>query len=70
MLGYLRTLVRKKVVVNLHSGKAFVGVLWARRGPLIVLRNVTMHEPGTPPAPVDGEVVVERSQVEFIQVTG
>lgn len=70
MLDFRRTLVRKNVVVNLHSSRAFVGVLWAKRGPLIVLRNVTMHEPGAAPAPVDGEVVIERGQVEFIQVTG
>lgn len=70
MLDFRRTLLRKKVVVNLHSSRAFVGILWAQRGPLIVLRNVTMHEPGITPAVVDGEVVVERSQIEFIQVTG
>lgn len=70
MFSFRRTLTRKKVVVNLRTSRAFVGILWARRGPLLVLRNVTMHEPGAAPAPVDGEVVVERDQVEFIQVTG
>lgn len=70
MLGFRRSLVRRTVVVNLTTGRAFSGVLWAQRGPLIVLRNVIMHEPGTAAAEVDGEVVVERSAVEFIQVTG
>lgn len=71
MFSFLRTLTRKNVVVNMQSGRAFVGILWAKRGPLIVLRHVTMHEPGpAAPAQVDGEVVVERDQVEFIQVTG
>jgi small nuclear ribonucleoprotein (snRNP)-like protein len=70
MLDFRRTLVRKKVVVNLHGGRAFLGILWAQRGPLLVLRNATMHEPGAQPSPVDGEVVIERTQVEFIQVTG
>lgn len=69
MLSFRRTLTRKKVVVNLHSSRAFVGILWAQRGPLIVLRNVTMHEPGAAPADIDGEVVIERSEIEFIQVT-
>jgi small nuclear ribonucleoprotein (snRNP)-like protein len=69
LLSFHRTLVRHSVVVNLHSGRAFAGILWARRGPLLVLRNVVMHEPGAPPTPVDGEVVVERRQVAFIQVT-
>lgn len=69
MLAYQRTLVRRKVVVNLNTGRAFVGILWAQRGQLLVLRNTTMHEPGAAPSQVDGEVVIERSQVEFIQVT-
>jgi small nuclear ribonucleoprotein (snRNP)-like protein len=70
MLDFHRTLLRKNVVVNLLSSRAFVGVLWAKRGPLIVLRNVVMHEAGAAPAPVDGEIVIERDQIEFIQVTG
>jgi small nuclear ribonucleoprotein (snRNP)-like protein len=70
MLSFRRTLERKRVVVNLHSGRAFVGILWAQRGPLIVLRDVTMHEAGAAPAGVDGEIVIERREIEFIQVTG
>lgn len=70
MLDYWRTAVRHKVVVNLHSGRAFVGILWAQRGALLVLRNTTMHDPGATPVPLDGDVVIERCEVEFIQVTG
>lgn len=69
-LGSWRGLVRRNVVVNLRTGRAFAGILWAQRGPLLVLRNATMHEPGATPTPVDGEVVVERIEVEFIQVAG
>lgn len=70
MLSFQRTLVRRRAVVNLLSGRAFAGILWAQRGPLVVLRDVTMHEPGAQPTAVDGEVVVERDQIEFIQITG
>jgi small nuclear ribonucleoprotein (snRNP)-like protein len=71
MLAYFRTLTRRKVVVNLRSGTAFEGILYAKRGPLVVLRNATMHGPGNArPAAVDGSVVVERSEIEFIQVIG
>lgn len=71
MFDFRRTLVRRRVVVNLiHNDRAFVGILWAKRGPLLVLRNAVMHEPGAEPSEVDGEVVVERGQVQFIQVTG
>ena len=70
MFDFRRTLVRKKVVVNLHGDRAFVGILWAKRGPLLILRNAVMHEPGAEPSVVDGQIVIERDQVEFIQITG
>ncbi|MFF7259479.1 hypothetical protein ACFZCL_04185 [Streptomyces sp. NPDC008159] len=67
MFAWRRTAVRKKVVVNL-ADKAFMGILWAKRGPLLVLRNAELLEAGRAPQPVDGEVIVERAKVEFTQV--
>jgi hypothetical protein len=67
MFAWRRTAVRKTVVVNL-ADKAFRGVLWAQRGPLLVLRGVELLEPARAPQPVDGEVVIERGRVEFVQV--
>jgi hypothetical protein len=67
MFAWRRTAVRKRVVVNL-ADKAFTGILWAKRGPLLVLRDVELLEAGRQAQPVDGEVVVERSKVEFTQV--
>lgn len=64
-----RTAVRKRVVVNL-ADKAFSGVLWAKRGPLLVLRDAVLMQHGAADTPLDGEVVVERSKVDFIQVAG
>lgn len=55
------------MVVNL-ADKAFSGILWAQRGPLLVLRDVELLEAGRDPQRVDGEVVIERSRVEFTQV--
>jgi len=69
VFGSWRGLVRQRVVVN-TADRAFAGILWARRGPLLVLRQVEMHEPGAQSQQLDGEVVVERSRVEFIQVVG
>jgi hypothetical protein len=68
-LWWRRTAVRRRVVVNLPD-KAFSGVLWAKRGPLLVLRDVTLMQHGAADTPMDGEVVVERARVEFIQVMG
>ncbi|GGP55995.1 hypothetical protein [Streptomyces abikoensis] len=67
MFAWRRTAVRRRVVVNL-ADKAFRGVLWAQRGPLLVLRDAELLEAGRDPQRVDGEVVVERSRVEFTQV--
>ncbi|GAA0454223.1 hypothetical protein ACFQ2B_27895 [Streptomyces stramineus] len=67
MFAWRRTAVHKRVVVNLPD-KAFAGVLWAQRGPLLVLRDVELLEAGRDPQRVDGEVVVERARVEFTQV--
>lgn len=67
MFAWRRTAVRKRVVVNLED-KAFAGILWAQRGPLLVLRDVELLEAGREAQRVDGEVVVERSRVEFTQV--
>ncbi|MEU1284916.1 hypothetical protein [Kitasatospora sp. NPDC005856] len=54
-------------MVNL-SDKAFAGVLWAKRGPLLVLRDAELLQAGAPAVAMDGEVVVERARVEFIQI--
>ncbi len=67
MFWWRRTAVRKRVVVNL-ADKAFSGVLWAKRGPLLVLRDAELLEAGREPQRVDGEVVIERAKVEFMQV--
>ena len=73
MFGWLfawrRTCLRRRVVVNL-ADKAFEGVLFDRRGPLLVVRDATLLVPGGQPQPIDGDIVIERARVEFIQVTG
>jgi hypothetical protein len=70
MFAYRRTAVRKRVIVNLTTDKAFGGVLWAKRGPLLVLRDAQLLEAGRAAVPMDGEVVVERARVDFVQVVG
>lgn len=58
----------RKVIVNLKEGRAFSGVLWERRADFLVLRNAELRNPGAAPQPVDGEVLVFRADVSFIQV--
>ena len=60
--------VRQRALVNLKSGKGFRGVLWAKRGPLLILRDVTVRFEDGQTRELDGEIVIERTQVEFIQL--
>lgn len=60
--------VCKRVLVNMADGRAFDGVLFAKRGPLLELRDARLIEPGSQPVAVDGAVIIERPSVAFIQV--
>lgn len=62
-------LTRRRVIVNLRDGQALEGLLLARRGPLLVLRDATLHTEGRA-VPVDGEAVVERDRVAWMQLHG
>lgn len=62
-----RTVIHRRVVVNLISGRAVEGVLVKQTGPLLHLKDANLHEPQAGSSPMDGEVVIERSHVDFIQ---
>lgn len=68
MFAWRRTASRRRVLINLKTDKAFRGVLWARRGPLLVLKGPELLEGGRQPVAMDGEVVIERANVDFLQV--
>lgn len=58
----------KRVIVNTRTDRAFRGVLWAKRGGYLVLRNAELLKPKGETVAVDGEVVIEAANVDFIQV--
>lgn len=64
--NYTRLVVNRRVMVNLTSGSAIEGVLWDERGPLIVLRDAQLHTDGGS-SPLDGDVIVERERIAFVQ---
>lgn len=68
MFAWRRLAVHRRVVVTTKTGKSFAGVLFSKRGPLLVLKEATLFNPGSPPAPVDGDVLLERANVDFVQV--
>lgn len=71
MLAYRRLALRRRVIVNLRSEKAIAGVLTRKAGALLELRNAELYDtPGRPPVKMDGTVIVERSNIDFIQVVG
>lgn len=69
VLGTRRLMTRKKVLVNLRSGRAMTGVMWSRKGRVLVLKSAELIE-GVEPVPMDGDVVIDRDQIEYVQVAG
>lgn len=63
-----RTALRRRVLVNVDGSKAMRGILWQRRGRLVVLRDVVLIEPGAQPVDLDGDVVIDRDRIEWVQV--
>lgn len=59
---------KRRVIVNTKTDRAFRGVLWQKRSDYLVLRNAEMLKAKGETVPLDGEVVIERSNVDFIQV--
>jgi hypothetical protein len=60
----------RTVIVNLKDDPtaAIQGALWSQRGPWFTLRRAAMLKAGSEPTPLDGDIVVHRDNVSFIQV--
>ena len=60
----------RTVIVNLIAppDEAVRGVLWRSRGSWLVLKDAHALKEGQPPISVDGDVLIERPNVSFIQV--
>lgn len=55
--------------MNLKTGAAIAGVLYRTGSPLEV-KDATVHEPGAEPAQADGSILVDRDNVDYIQIVG
>ena len=60
----------RRVVVNTKTDRAFRGVLWRKRWRYLVLRNAELVKAGGETVRMDGEVVIDGANVDFIQVLG
>jgi hypothetical protein len=63
-----RLVKARRVVVNLRSGQAIQGLLVRQSGPLLFLAEAELHEGNNSPVPLDGQAVIERPTVDFIQM--
>lgn len=67
LLWSRRLVARRRVLVQLDTGRAVVGTLWTTKANRIVIKNAELFEPGTEPTKMDGDVVIERARVEYVQ---
>lgn len=58
------------MIVNLKDDPttAIKGVLWSSNGPWLTFRAASLLKASVNPTPIDGEVVIHRSNVAFLQV--
>lgn len=63
-----RLVKARRVVVNLRSGQALHGLLVRQSGPLLFIAEAQLLEGNNSPVPIDGQAVIERPTVDFIQI--
>lgn len=70
MIEWLKSLFRsypelKTGIVNLKSDTAMRGVIYARSGDWYILRQAVLLPDNKP---IDGEVLIKKSDIDFIQI--
>ena len=64
-------LLRTVIVTLKHDdATAYKAVLWSSRGSWLTFRNCSLLVKDRPPTPMDGELVIHRSNVAYLQVVG
>lgn len=54
--------------MNTKTARAFRGVLWRKARGFLILKNSELLKAGGETMPIDGDVVIPASNVDFIQV--
>lgn len=65
---YRRFCYSRRVIVNMDDGTSVEGLFWRKAGQVLVLKQATYLEPGAEPVTLDGDFLVERARVLFIQI--
>ena len=58
----------RRVIVNTKTDKAFRGVLWRKTHGIMVLRNAELLRENGASLKIDGELVIEVNDIDFMQV--
>lgn len=61
---------KRQVILNTKSGKAFRGILWKLHPRMIIVKNAEFLKLKGETVPLDGDLVILREEVEFLQVLG
>lgn len=68
MWGHRRVAYKKTVLVNLKTGTTFRGVLYHCYADIIVLKSAQLLQSNTA-TDVAGDTIIERDNIDFMQVT-
>ena len=68
MLNSYKIIYTKQCIVNLKTGIAFKGYFYKSNKNIIVLKNSYIIENGRDPIEVSGEVILDKSNIDFIQI--
>jgi len=67
-MRFQRYPTKRRVVVNTRTDRAFRGILWRKCWGYLVLRNAELVKPGGETVRMDGELMIEGDNVDFLQV--
>lgn len=68
MKRIIRDRLRRSVIVTLHDGQGFAGVLYEADSEAVVLRNAqALDVPDRGTIGVDGEVLILRDEIAYLQ---
>jgi hypothetical protein len=59
---------RRKVIVNTKDDRALRGLLWERNHEYLLLKSAELLEGDARPIPMDGDVIIYKSDVSWLQV--
>ena len=67
-MNILGHVVRRRVVITLKSGTTVMGVVTVSKRSFCMVRDASVIERGGQPVRADGEVLLEREHIDYIQI--